>query len=195
MKPLQAVVAVFRRLKRSRFLRSERANATIEFVILFPFFILLFTSTFEIGLLMVRQVMLDRGTDETVRTLRLGQWDIPEDDPAKQLEVHEAMKKMICEFATILPDCERNMLIALNPVETDTWGPLPQGAGCVDRNAEVNPPRNFKPGVQNEMMVIRVCALQSPMFPLAGIGAMLPRVGKDHYALVSTAAFVNEPGS
>ena len=167
-------------------LRREDGNATIEFVILFPLFMMLFFSAFEIGLVMVRQVMLDRATDISVRALRLGSWTNP---------THDQMKRNICNLAGILPDCMNNIMIELRPVSTTTWTPLPSNPTCVDKDAVISPPITFNGGLQNEMMLVRVCALMKPMFPTTGLGLRLPREGEDYYALVATTAFVNEPRS
>lgn len=167
-----------------RLRRAEEGNATIEFVILFPIFMVLFLSAFEIGLLMVRQVMLDRATDIAVRALRIGEWDNP---------THDNLKSFICDQALILPDCKENMLIELSPVSKTTWAPLPEGPTCVDKSAEIQPVVNFEVGIQHELMMVRVCALQKPLAPLTGLGLRLPRQDADHYALVSLSAFVNEP--
>ncbi|RYH08408.1 TadE/TadG family type IV pilus assembly protein [Tropicimonas sp. IMCC6043] len=167
-----------------RLYRGEEGNATIEFVILFPIFMVLFLSAFEIGLLMVRQVMLDRATDIAVRSLRIGEWNNP---------THDDLKDFICEQALILPDCKENMLIELSPVSKSTWQPLPEGPTCVDKSTEIQPVVNFEVGIQHELMMVRVCALQKPLAPLTGLGLKLPRHDADHYALVSLSAFVNEP--
>ncbi len=164
--------------------RREDGNSSIEFVILFPIFMVLFMSSFEIGLLMVRQVMLDRATDIAVRSLRLGLWEDAN---------HDDLKDYICEVALILPECKANMLIELSPVSKETWSPLPEGPTCIDKSAEVQPVTTFKAGIQNELMMVRVCALQKPFFPLTGLGLQLPRHDPDHYALISLSAFVNEP--
>ncbi|WP_068114501.1 TadE/TadG family type IV pilus assembly protein [Tropicimonas marinistellae] len=181
---------------RPRFARED-GNVTIEFVILFPIFMVLFMSAFEVGLLMVRQVMLDRAVDLTVRSLRLGQWDIPtgDSDEAKlaQLAVHDQMKTVICDAAGILPDCESNLFIELNKVSTVTWEPLSTAVTCADKNAEVSPPASFNSGLKNDLMMVRVCSKQKPIFPLSGLGAKLQYVDNEYYALVSMTAFVNEP--
>ena len=55
-----------RRLLR-RFLRAEDGSGTLEFAVLAPVFLGLFLSTFELGMLLARQMMLDRGIDLAVR--------------------------------------------------------------------------------------------------------------------------------
>ena len=52
--------------------KEEDGTATIPFVIFLPFFLILVVSSLEMGLLMVRHVMLERGLDMAVRGLRLG---------------------------------------------------------------------------------------------------------------------------
>ncbi len=168
-----------------RWQRAEDGSATIEFVILLPVLIMLFLSAFELGLLMVRQVMLDRATDIAVRNLRIGTWTNP---------TRDELKDFICDAALILPDCRENMLIELTPVSTKTWEMPQSDPACVDKSADIQPAVNFRPGVSNEMMMVRVCALLKPLAPLSGLGLQLPRQDADHYALVSLSAFVNEPG-
>ncbi|PRY25264.1 TadE-like protein [Aliiruegeria haliotis] len=174
------------------FFRRESGNSTVEFVIVMPLFLVLFMSTFELGLIMVRQVMLDRATDITVRTLRLGFWEISEDSDEAR-EVHERMKDFICDNASILPDCENNLMIELSPVSTETWQPLPSTATCVDKEEDVQPLTTFKNGTDNELMMVRVCALFEPVFPYHHLGMRLPRYDADHSYMISVSAFVNEP--
>lgn len=170
-------------------LRREDGSSTVEFVILFPIFIIIFLATFEAGMLMVRQVMLDRGTDITVRALRLGQL-APRDEGDS---IHNLLKRNVCSLAGILPDCMNNLMIELRPVSTVTWTPLTANPTCIDKDAIVQPVTNPVFGQQNEMMLVRVCARVKPYFePHAWI--FLNPAGPDGWnSLVSTTAFVNEP--
>lgn len=166
-------------------LRREDGNSTIEFVILFPVFMVIFMSAFEIGLLMVRQVMLDRATDVVVRALRIGDWDNP---------TYEQVKNTICDQALILPECYDNLRLNLSPVAKETWDFTPGATLCVDKEEEIQPVVNFEVGIQHEMMLVQVCALQQPLFPLTGLGLRLQKVSGDYYAIMTQSAFVNEPG-
>ncbi|SIN98747.1 TadE/TadG family type IV pilus assembly protein [Vannielia litorea] len=172
------------RLRRYR--SREDGNATIEFVILFPVFIILFLSCFEVGMLMTRQVMLERALDLSVRGLRLGHWSPP---------THQELKESICERAGIIPDCMNSLLIELQPVSKSTWTPLPDQATCSDKSAPVQPVTTFHGGTENEMMLVRACAVMKPFFRSTAYGMRLPLIDGENYALVSTSAFVNEPGA
>lgn len=173
-----------RRLRRFR--GGEDGNATIEFVILFPIFIVIFMSSFEVGILMTRQVMLERALDLSVRDLRLGTWKPP---------THDEFKRVLCNRAAIIPNCMNSMLIELQPVSKSSWTPLPKQATCNDRTADVQPVTTFNGGAENEMMIVRACAIMKPWFIATSLGLRLPLVDGENYAIVSSSAFVNEPGA
>lgn len=167
-----------------RFHRTEDGSGTIEFVIFTPFFFMIFMSTFELGMLFTRQVMLDRGIDMTVRQIRLG---------AVSPVTPFVVKQMICDRAVMIPDCMNQLKLEMRPLDPRNWGNVPNEADCVDRGDPSVPVREFTPGVMNELMVIRACALFDPYFPTTGLGSQLPRQSGDAYALVSTSSFVIEP--
>jgi hypothetical protein len=164
--------------------REEDGTATIPFVIFVPFFIMLVTSSLEMGQLMMRHVMLERALDLSVRGLRLGMWTPPN---------HTDFKRLICNTAGVIPDCMNTLLIELRPVDTATWQPLSAGPTCIDKSHSVQPVTTFNPGVGDNMMLIRACAKFSPLFPLTGLGFQLPKDAAGAYALVAATAFVNEP--
>jgi len=167
-----------------RFHRTEDGSGTIEFVIFTPFFFMIFMSTFELGMLFTRQVMLDRGVDLTVRQIRLGA--VFPVDP-------EVVKEMICDRAMMIPDCMTQLKLEMRPLDPRNWGMVPNEADCLDRADTSLPLREFTPGVMNELMVLRACVLFDPYFPTTGLGSQLPRQSGDAYALVSTSSFVVEP--
>lgn len=162
-----------------------RGNATLEFVMMFPIFIIVFLSAFEGGIMMTRHVMLERSLDLAVRDLRLGTWNPP---------THQELKDKVCSKALVIPDCGNAVLLELRPVSTVTWQPLQGGATCVDRDEAIQPVTTFVSGGSSEMMLVRACAVFDPVFISTGIGLRLPTVDdRGGYALVATSAFVNEP--
>jgi len=172
------------RLRMARAARDEDGTATIPAVIFIPFFLILVMSSVEMGMLMIRHVMLERAVDMSVRGLRLGLWTPP---------THEELRRTICSMAGVIPDCLNTVLIELRPVSKETWEPLSSGPTCVDRAEEVQPVTTFSPGIGDEMMLIRACAKFDPIFPTTGLGFHLPKDNTGAYALVSSTAFVNEP--
>jgi hypothetical protein len=177
-------VLTFLRRRFGRTLREEDGTSTIPFVIFMPFFLVLVMSSLEMGMLMIRHVMLERAVDMSVRGLRLGIWTPP---------THTELKRTICNMAGVIPDCMNVLLIELRPVDTTTWQPLAAGPTCVDRAQSVQPVTTFNYGSGDNMMLIRACAKFDPIFPMTGMGFHLPKDNTGAYALVSSTAFVNEP--
>lgn len=170
--------------------RGDDGTATIEFVLVFPVFLIIFLSAFEAGILMIRQVMLDRALDLTVRDLRLGFLPTPGQSEA---EAHLELKSVICSRTVVIPECDDSILLEMRPVSRVTWEPLNNAASCVDRSEDVQPATVFRAGAQNEMMILRACTVFHPVFPSTGLGMRLPKDGNGDYALLATTAFVNEP--
>lgn len=169
----------------SRFLRTEeRGAATVEFVIIFPVFILLFLSSFEAAMMLTRQVMLERGIDIAVRDLRLG---------TGTAITQAQLRTTICEEARVLPDCEANMLVELTVISQTTYDLPAASQPCVDRTGVITPVVSFSNGSINELMLIRACYVVDPMFPGSGLGLQLTRDTDGELRMIASAAFVNEP--
>ncbi|HMO08628.1 MAG TPA: pilus assembly protein [Paracoccaceae bacterium] len=178
--------SVLARLRRSlrRFGRREDGGAMVELVIVMPVMMMIFMAAFESGLYMTRQIMLERAVDQTIRELRLG-----------RLEnlTHEMLKDEICDRAQFLLACDGTIRIELRPVSTTTWNLPADPTTCFDRDEVVNPSLTPNPGVENQLMLVRVCVIQDAVFPGANIASAIVRDTQGGYALVSVAAFVNEP--
>lgn len=168
----------------SRFRRAQDGAATVEFVLIFPVFMLILASTYEIGMANVRHVMLERGTDIAVRQIRLNTGAPPTKDQ---------VRRMVCNVAGIIPDCMNALEIELRRVDKTTWNMPPRQASCVDRDETIQPVVAYENGLQNEMMMMRFCAVVDPMFPSYGLGYTMPKDPTGGYRLVSITAFVNEP--
>lgn len=175
-----------------RFRATETGAVAVEFVMMVPIFMMIFMGSFESGMAMVRFVMLERSLDMTVRDLRLGNIEFPENASAQ--EEHDIVKGIICDRTVLFPNCDTTMMLELQPVSTLTWAPLNATVECVDRSADINEVDQFSPGTGDEMMLVRACTTFDPIFPGAGIGLALPKVGEDGgYGIVAISAFVNEP--
>lgn len=181
-----------------RFRRSEDGSSTVEFVIIFPAFIAIFLSSFESGLMMARNVMLERGVDIAVRSLRLGT-PIP--------PTYDQFKQQICDNAIIFPDCITLVQVELQPISTATFSMPANSTNCINESVHNDPVNPINPindttylgGGNNDLMIVRVCALFKPFFPGTTLGMQMPRFDPTNtspdakYALVATSAFVNEP--
>tara|TARA_B110000503_G_C7106733_1_gene396235 strand:+ start:292 stop:828 length:537 start_codon:yes stop_codon:yes gene_type:complete len=176
------MMAISRFLRRFR--RADDGNATVEFVLVFPVFMVLFISAFEAGLMMTRHVMLERGLDMAVREVRLNTGAAP---------THDQFKTMICQGAGIIPNCMENLKLEMRPIDPRNWSNIPSVADCVNTDEPFQAPRNYQTGAPNQIMIVRACSLFLPIFPGTGLGFQMPRQSGDFYALVSMSAFVMEP--
>lgn len=168
------------------FWRSDRGAAAVEFAVVCPFFIVLFLSSFETAMMNIRSVMLERATDVVVRQLRINTGSNPS---------YTRVQTDICNQALMIPDCMNRLRIEMIAVDPADWAPLSGQVRCV-RNEEVFNPQDerFENGEQNEMMLLRVCAMVDPFFPTVGVGKSMPKdPDTGAYMVSSSSAFVNEP--
>lgn len=177
---------VFSKLARTfrRFLRKDDGGPTVEFVILVTPVLMIFLSGAEAGLLNLRSVMLERGTDIAMRSVRLN----PGRPPS-----HDQIKQLICDQSFLLPNCMQTLRVEMRSVSRANWTTIAPEADCNDRSDDIRPVTRFLPGQPNDLMLVRACAKVSPIFPTTGLGLMLPKDGAGDYAAISTSAFVNEP--
>lgn len=168
----------------TRFARHEDGNPTVEFVIWFPFLFLFMYASFELSLLTMRHAMLERGLDIAVREIRLGTGTAPQ---------HDDIKDAVCSNAIVVPDCDANLRLEMRPTDMRDWAGLPTEADCTDRSEEARPLRDFRPGVSNELMLLRACLKVSPLSPTSWFIDYLETDGAGDVSIVATSAFVQEP--
>lgn len=172
------------RRKIRRLIRSERGAASVELVIVFPFFLGVFLSSFDVAMMNLRAVMVERATDIAVRSIRLS---------SGATLNYEAVRNDICAQAYLIPDCQNALKIELVRVNTTSWNGLQNRPDCVARNNTIQPLIQFQNGQQNELMLIRVCAIVDPFFPGIGVGRSMPKDASGGYQVIASSAFVNEP--
>ncbi len=164
---------------------SEKGVASVEFVVVFPFFVGVFLSSYEVAIMNIRAVMMERAVDIAVRDIRLA--------GGAQIQ-HNAVRQGICDQAILIPECNSVTKIELTRVDRDTWtANLEDEVDCQDRMDQIRPPKNFQNGSQNDLMLIRVCATVDAIFPTFGVGRSIPKDEEGGYILISSSAFVNEP--
>ena len=170
--------------KITRYFRREDANATVEFVIVFPIIVLIFVAAFETAMLLTRQVMMERSLDSAVRHLRL----------TSGLSVtHDAIRDNICDNTPILINCQSSLLLDLRVIDQESYNLPDYHTLCVDRSGTVNPANEFHPGAENELMLVRVCALVDRILPISGLGLDLTRDDTGAIHITAATIFVYEP--
>lgn len=169
-----------------RLMGREDGNATIEFAILFPVFMMFFMVVFELGLLMTRYMMFDRALDITVREMRLSDnRNFNEQD----------MKNLLCAQTVILANhCQEDLRLEMVRLDTsDTWN-IPDDITCRQVTQTVQPTTEFITGQANDVMFVRACMAMEPFFVRAGLGEFLMRdSGSGKLFMTAKSALSVEP--
>jgi len=166
----------------------------MEFVILFPVVITLFIAAFETGMILSRQVLLERSLDEAVRLLRLVRTitDPVTGDP-RPLTAAD-IQQAICDNTRAIPNCETVLVVQLSVIDEATYDIPTPDVVCVNREElEVQPANSFVQGVDNDLVLIRTCAVIDRLLPFSGFGLNLVRDDTGGMHMVASSVFVNEP--
>ncbi|MFN4153662.1 MAG: TadE/TadG family type IV pilus assembly protein [Paracoccaceae bacterium] len=166
------------------FRKDERGLASVEFALFFPLYLGMFFWAAELGIIMIKSVMLDHALDVSMRELRLGMVEDPTPDKLKQA---------ICSRARIIGNCEDQMMIELQPVSTVTWAMPQTPVTCVDNDEEIQPVVSFSPGRQQELMLVRACIVIPVLLPDAMFGRHLNTDSSGGIGIAAISSFVNEP--
>lgn len=178
----------------ARFARDERATATMEFVIMFPVVITLFIAVFENGVILTRQVLLERSLDEAVRLLRLARTITDAETGQPRALTAADISEAICDNTGAIPDCDTVLVVDLRVIDTTTYALPSADVSCVDRrDLTIQPANEFRQGQNNDLVVIRVCAIVDRLLPFSGFGLNLVRDDTGGLHIVASSVFVNEP--
>lgn len=165
-----------------RAFRREDGNASIEFALVIPVFMTIFTASFESGFAMLRLNLLQHGLDVTMRELRLGRMEDP---------TQAKIKQMICDNMTMVDDCVSNLLVEITPITN--WVLPTSNTICRDLQTTIVPVVQLNIGQQNQLMLVRACLVQNMIFPTSGLALSLPENHDGDFNLIAVSAYVNEP--
>jgi len=167
-----------------RFRRQEDGTATIEFALLVPLFLMVLVAGVEVGVLSARHTMMERGMEQTMRALRLGRLH-----PVTLATLRES----VCRHTAIVRDCEASLLIELRRLDPQNVV-LPAGnAPCINREEETQPAVTLTPGVEHDLVLVRICLIVDPVLPTSGLGMGLPRDASGGFRMMTSSVYVNEP--
>lgn len=166
--------------------RDESGAVALEFVLVFPVMAMMIVLTLEMGLITLRQTMLERGLDMAVREVRLGTGTNP---------THDEIKALICQNAIFVQECNNKMFLEMEASDARTFTPLDATAVCTDEELPEGsrPARRFVPGQPNQVVMLRACLKYSPVFPEAILGRLLTKDEAGEAAILAISAFVQEP--
>ncbi|MHA6324983.1 TadE/TadG family type IV pilus assembly protein [Roseivivax sp. CAU 1753] len=166
------------------FWQKEDGTSVVPFALWMPVFLTLILSGLELSALTVRHTALEKALDQTVRDVRLGTGTNYD---------HASLKLSICERAAILPNCLQTLRLEMVKLDLRDWITPPDVVQCVDTVEQVLPVVEFEYGRDNELMFLRACYKFQPFSPTTAFSESLVKDANGYSAIVSTAAFVQEP--
>lgn len=166
-------------------MRDTSGATAVEFALIAPVLLALIFSTFEAGWMVTKATMLDRALDTVVRKIRIGAAGAP--------TTQDQIRTAVCNETLVIFDCLSSLTVEMTDVSSTAFPA--SGAVCVDRGSSVAPVVSFATGNRGSIMYVRACATTDPLTPLLGLALAMPKDSKGGYYLLSSSAFVNEPGS
>ncbi len=165
--------------------KREDGNATVEFVVVVPVFLLLFASIFELGLATVRLTVLEHAMDETMRDIRLS---------TDQVITHDQIRDRLCEHGGPLEDCKNSLKVEMVLIDRNNFTLPDVRATCINKAEDADPVTTvITNGAANDLMFLRVCYTINPLFPSYGLSAQLKRDPNGDMHMVATSIFAQEP--
>lgn len=168
----------------SRFRRDEQGSATIEFVLYFSVLFVILAAAIELANINLRHAMLERAVEVAVRDIRLSTGEVP---------TFQEVRTKICEEAQVLDECESNLMLEMKQVTPTNFASLPEAPDCINSQQDPRPVRQFEPGQDNELMLIRACLKYNPVLPTAPLAAAIDTDDDGYAKLIVRSAFVQEP--
>jgi len=179
---IKSINAALSHLRRN--VSKQDGNATIEFVIWFPFFMMLFFTSFELSFYGMRSMMLERAVDLAVRDFRIG---------AVRPDNGEGFRNQICNYSMLKYNCTNELTVDLQRIDNTSWV-LPTGPiDCVNKITGYRKPEEFTAGAGGDLMMLRVCVKRDPFFASTPFVMGLPRDDAGSVNIIAVSTFVNEP--
>jgi len=87
--------------------------------------------------------------------------------------------------AAMIPNCLEEVKLEMVRKEIRNFSAMDPQPDCIDREERGAPRKDFATGGNNDLMILRVCALFDPVLPTATIGAALPKQSQGAYAPIT----------
>ena len=174
---------------RKWFRTNDSGSASVEFVVLFPFFMATVFAGIEGGWMMTRFMMVERGVDVAMREVRLGVLKNPS---------YETLRDRICDVVTVVDNCNQNLVLTTEIVRADETVST-EPAPCFDRTAsqdeldDFNPADGHNTGSSSQIVVIKICAIVDPLLRNYGLSNLLTLDDSGGFPIRTKTAFLNEP--
>ncbi len=180
-----------RAAKRRRFAGDRSGAAAVEFSIIAPLFLLMMFSTFEVGWFFFANSVVDASVADAARLVKTGQIQQFVGTPQQKFD---AIYDTVCDIVDTFGACDTRLTVEVQTYATfadlaaDT-----SAATCADAPPDQLASIPFTPGVDLEIVRVRICFLYDTINPAIGVNVSEP--GTNQRRLISSMIFRNEPYS
>lgn len=143
--------------------RSKSGAAAIEFAFVAPVFLTLMFGTFEVGWFYFVNAQIDAATVEAARLIRTGQ-------AQKSNLTKDEFYDRVCARLAALGSCDGKLTVEVKHFDsfTDLAADSASLACSDDTPTEINA-LPYEPGVDNDIVRLRICYLYQTMNPALGV--------------------------
>lgn len=170
-----------------RLVRDKKGSTAVEFALVLPAFLTLMFSIFEVGWFYFVNSQVDAATLRAARFIRTGQ--------AQQMQFdRDEFFNAVCPSLQIFGNCSERMT-----VEVETFANFAELAAdastpvCRDDLPQFVDAIPYQPGVDNDIVRLRICLIYKTINPALGINVSDSSSGSRR--LYGTHLFRNEPYS
>lgn len=179
--------AISARLRRLR--RDDSGGEAFGLIVVIPLLLAFLGFATDLGLLLVRNAMLERGVDTGVREIRLGNM-APND--------YSGLRSHICNAAVVLPSCESRLKIQLKAMSPYAWEDPGQTPDCESlKTVTVTAAKEFDAAQRNQLVILRACIVVEPLMPGWSLGNVLLSSADGSrnrfYQATATTTYTQEP--
>ena len=166
--------------------KNNEGATAVEYALIAPVFFALLFSVFELGTLSTKTVLLDLAAAKTSKNIYIG-------SVSSGSLTKEDLEKSICDTISLIDtNCRGNLTVELTKI-TDFNSVPATDAKCVDADVPIKPTVAFNPGVDDEIIYMRICLTTKVLMPGIGFGLSMLKTDTGKTQLVTSLAFKNEP--
>ena len=169
------------RSRLSAFCRDTSGAATLEFVTIVPFLVIIVFMFVEIGILTGRTTLLKRGVYIAAR-------DIRTDNDNRPIDLQE-FRNTVCGGAFLLNNCASELTVDIYELDIASTADPTSTIVCRNRaDPTLTPATTYDSGSDGKIMIIKTCLIVDPVFPGVGFAAGLNWFDGG-YAIIAKSAF------
>jgi Flp pilus assembly protein TadG len=175
--------------RRRRFAGDRSGAAAVEFAMVVPVFLLMMFSTFEVGWFFYANSIVDASVADAARLVKTGQI---QQLAGTQQQKFDVIYNTVCDVLDTFGACDTRLTLEVQTYTTfSDLAADATPATCADAPPADITAIPFVPGIELEIVRVRICYIYNTINPAIGINLSEPGTSKRR--LISSMIFRNEP--